>query len=38
VRGLTYNITRKHQADGGDLVMLDLMPTATNTPLGMRYR
>jgi hypothetical protein len=38
VRGLTYNITRKHQADGGDLVMLDLMPTATNTPLGIRYR
>lgn len=38
VRGLTYTVTRKHQADGGDLVLIDLMPTATNTALGLRYR
>lgn len=38
VRGLTYTVTRIHQADGIDLVQIDLMPTATNTPIGLRYR
>ena len=38
VRGLTYTVTRIHQADSIDLVRIDLMPTATHTPLGLRYR
>lgn len=38
VRGLTYTITRIHQTDSIDLTRVDLMPTATNTPIGMRYR
>lgn len=38
VRGLTYTVTRIHQADNIGLVLIDLMPSATNTPIGMRYR
>jgi hypothetical protein len=38
VRGLTYTVTRIHQADSIGLVLIDLMPTAANTALGLRYR
>ena len=38
VRGLTYTITRLHQADGAGLVLVDLMPPATTPALGTRYR
>ena len=38
VRGLTYTITRLHQADSAGLVLVDLMPPATTPALGTRYR